>query len=263
MAAIGSVGPDLDGHESSEFHLDAVLSSALSYLQHDRRSDRKTKRNEGKSYISSRGQLVPAKEFVPVESCCKRRCFTKMVAEEQRSAFKRFWENGSYNCQNNFLAGMMSSVETQYKKRCPKTHNRRCAWHYSVDNRGKKVTVCQLFFRTLLQVSEKRLRNLQEKLLSSEAIVDRRGTRGKRRSGASADVWVLLPHFCEMLPDIADQQTKGSVCFFDAEMTRSALFESFADYYEAVTGTELELAPSTFAKQFNTYMEYSFLCARK
>lgn len=63
---------------------------------------------QGKEYISCSNEVVPAKVFTPVESCCNKEGCREVDEAAQENFFKEFWENGYYDIQNNILKGLMT-----------------------------------------------------------------------------------------------------------------------------------------------------------
>ncbi len=69
--------------------------------------------------------------------------------------------------------------------------SRSCFWEYYFEFEGEKVKVCQNFILKLYQISQQRLRTIQNKLVRSLPILDKRGAHQSHNKNENA----ILDHF--------------------------------------------------------------------
>ncbi|KAJ8897109.1 hypothetical protein PR048_002455 [Dryococelus australis] len=71
---------------------------------------------------------------------------------------------------------------------------------YSVKVNGSEVIVCQTFLRGLCQISEKRLRVIQCKVLNGESFPEKRGTNNNRPRSIDSNIWDLAKEHLSTIP---------------------------------------------------------------
>lgn len=227
----------------------------------------KTARNLGQAYTSKSGASVPEKKFVPVEdACCKKECFRFVDGDSQRALFEVFWKSGDYVTQNTIIAtGLMKK-----KRQDPlTTDTKRDDWNYYFNHPlyDERVAVCRKFLLNLLNLSQGRFYTVQQKMIAGEILTDKRGKHKKHVVKLTDMVKDLILKHCESLPHSSVCYKNGEVklnYFNSAELNLKRLYESFLDYYAAITEeSEIPLNLSTYSYYFNHNINYTFRSAIK
>ncbi|XP_051155111.1 uncharacterized protein LOC127277781 [Leptopilina boulardi] len=222
----------------------------------------KSARNLGQAYTSKSGVDVAEKKFVPVEEiCCKKECFRFVDGDSQRDLFESFWKSGDYVQQNAMIAaGLMKK-----KRHDPlSADSKREDWNYYFSHPlyDERVAVCRKFLLKLLHLSQGRFYTVQQKMLAGEILIDKRGKHKKHVVKLTDMVKDLILKHCESLPHSSVCYKTGEVkinYFDDPALNLKRLYESFLDYYAAITeNSEIPLNLSTYSYYFNQHVNYSF-----
>lgn len=130
--------------------------------------------------MSTTGETVEAKTFVNVESCCKQTCYSKIDIDQQKNMFDKFWPHNTQQKENNYmiqctiLENMMDMPDTSKE-------TKRLDWHYHCRYKGTTVKICKQFILNLYQIDKQRIDVIRQKLISGEALTDKRGC-GKKKN---------------------------------------------------------------------------------
>lgn len=136
-------------------------------------------------------------------TCCRCKCCAKirglqLMNRKRCTVTSDVWQittNSHCSCRQDCISGA-----TPKRVQSGASWNKRVSWHYTVEVKGTSAIVCQYFFRSLLNISKKRLEILQDKMLCAVPITDMRGKHKHRPNRIDPDAWVLLPIFCASLP---------------------------------------------------------------
>jgi hypothetical protein len=126
---------------------------------------------------------------------------------------------------------------------------------------GKSVAVCQEFLRKVLNITKKRLEVIQGKLITGYPITDGRGKHKNRPNKTAQEVWELLHVFCDQLPHSTSHYSYSRTqrkYFSNPQLNMRILWETFIDYYEAVSGKLLSIAFKSFERYFVTHLPFGF-----
>ena len=150
-------------------------------------------------------------------------CTHNLAIDDQLSIFTRFWDMGVKIEQDIFLTSCLERVSRKTMYIHP-TKNREHVWKYSVlDGSGKKLSVCRKLLLNLLQISEKRLRTVQNKLVSGNTLDDKRGAHLNRPHTISHEIWELA---LEHLLSLPQQNISLLSCKNKAKIFRQFGFDS-------------------------------------
>lgn len=230
-----------------------------------KRKAEKSKKDKGLEYTTYRGKgvIVNKKVFNQVSECCTKSCHNNIPAAQQSEFFKSFYECGDKNIQDNIIVS--SLIPMAPKKIKPqdqrKYKDRVASWKYQVNINGFRYDCCRSFFEKLIQVSPKRVRIIQNKIIKGEQIVkDMRGKHAVRPNKIQANVWALVDkHWSEIphhLSHYAHNKSKR-LYFENPDLTVKKLFESFQSYFLMNTNTALTMKYKTYHKYFRTNSPYS------
>lgn len=141
------------------------------------RNVKESNREAGLGYVSYSGKEVPSKIFKEVKQCSLENCFLKLPVKDQHCLYQSFYNGQSKTSQDTYLGGCMHLYDGTVRKRLtlnPKI-NRSNKWKYVLKVDGIEVEVCRSVIVHLLQLSVKRLRGIQDKLLSGETLKKKEG----------------------------------------------------------------------------------------
>ena len=94
---------------------------------------------------------------------CKLKCPSNFNEDDRKNIFQAYWSMGDVNKQNEFIHKNMSTISPKYRctKNSEKPRDNNNAFHFSKNN--KKFRVCRTFFKNTLDISESKIRTVQEK----------------------------------------------------------------------------------------------------
>ncbi|KAK3913141.1 ATP-dependent 6-phosphofructokinase [Frankliniella fusca] len=147
------------------------------------RQARKTARNQGEEYVTSKGKTVPKKTFVPLRSC-RLKCFSKVLPGVGQQLCDSVWRNlGDANARRTYITGQISKVPKQFEKVNVATpagapRKRENSFEYFVCLNGSNIKVCKGCFMQTYNVSRKFVEICQGAKLENPAGVPRRDSRG-------------------------------------------------------------------------------------
>lgn len=207
------------------------------------------------------GKSVSEKLFKPVESCCPKKCFENIHVCKQEESFSAFWRSGQHETQNVSLASMMTQKPTQGGPR-KNPDKPVILWDYHFHCQTENWVVCKNFLCKLYQVHKSRFETLRKKLLKGESLADKRGQHENHRVLLTDTVKELIQVHCESIPHSEshyDHESSSLKYFDNPDLTITALYDLFVDYYCSVTGTtNIPLDISTYCKYFNENVNFTF-----
>ncbi|XP_026679609.1 uncharacterized protein LOC113467561 [Diaphorina citri] len=191
----------------------------------------------------------------PLSFCCNKKCFSQCQETDLSEIFTNFLTKSKLE-QDCYLSSCMVKVPL---KRCipnPKTKNRTNQWQYVLRNKGEQTKVCRHLFLKVFQIKEKRLRIIQNKLLSNSSFKDRRALP------KNADAFILLKEHVGTMLSSSNDSTKTTknrkLSFKNPGMSLQKLFVLFKDYYRNKTKRTLDLSYKTYCKYFKDHYETFF-----
>lgn len=227
-----------------------------------KRNLNKTARNSGKSYVSTSKKLISGKEFTRVTTCCLKKCCEKVTQEQQIDMFTKFWDSSNKEVQDTFLSTCMKTQSLKTVATQPKKERLR-SWCYSlrVDN-GHELVVCQKLLMKLFNVSVKRIRIVQDKIINHNgSFSDQRGTHCNRPYKFESSVWDLLIEHINSIPHKKSHycQEKSNLNYFDDPcLNVKTLHDMFSQFYKEKTGKNLIMKYKTYFKFFKQQCNFSF-----
>jgi hypothetical protein len=146
-----------------------------------------------------------------------------------------------------------------------KTSKRNNIWSYSLINYlGVKVTLCREFILKLFQISQKRLRNIQNKFVKNSSLHDKRGRHNKRYNKIDPKIWADILDFISSLPkQKSHYQNTEKEYFLNPELTMKKIFYLFCETYFIANGKEFKLSYESLRIFFKHNVNISFRSPRK
>lgn len=225
---------------------------------------KKKKRLSGQGYVMhDSAKYVDAKEFCWVKKCCSSMCYDKVDVETQHSFYDTFWKSESKNVQDTLLSSCIQKRSQPERNRNisnPKV-NRENTWMFSIPKEGTFIGVCRQFLLQLLQVSVKRLRVVQSKVLQGDTFEERRGTHANRPHKLEDQVVELMASHLHSIPHKKSHycQHKTETKYFDnPNLNVKKLHELFRVYYQEKTGNRLKMQYKTYFRYFRERHHFSF-----
>lgn len=225
------------------------------------RETRKIKRQSGKMYVTSAGRDVAAKSFQVITKCCQEKCFTRLSLDDEKHLFKHFYLQSKPQ-QDSLLAQCMKKLNVDRKrlKNNPKVL-RACTWEYFVSQNGDRIKSCRTMIQKLFQVSVKRIRVVQKKVIEGDSFIEKRGTHANRPHKLDSNIHDLLKSHLETIPSKKSHysQHKSELKYFEnPELNIKKLYELFIEYYKGKAGTNLKMKYKTYFQYFKSLRSYSF-----
>ncbi|XP_069697045.1 uncharacterized protein [Periplaneta americana] len=188
------------------------------------------------------------------------RCFEIINYEEQKDCFTAFWDTGDKLHQDAMLLGYMKNKE----KVCQKqkiTKERNYVWGYSINVKNDNKRVCRQFLLSLFQISEMRLRTVQNSFKAGGVLEERRGKHANRPNKITENVWQLVKEHWKQIPHQEAHYSRSNTAtkYFDnPELNVVKLYNAFKHYFYDKSGEPLKMGYSAYHKYFRKNSEYSF-----
>ena len=188
-----------------------------------------------------------------------------MTRDEQNELFQSFWDIGDKILQDAVLLGYIKRKEKKTSYVNPQTKSRENYWHYSVKSRGVEKEVCRKFLLSVLQISEMRLRTVQNSLKVGAVLDEKRGSHSNRPNKIDGTIWNHVVKHWSLLPykEAHYSRAKSERKYFEnPELTVTKLYAAFKQYYFDTTGRTLKMKYSTYHRFWRENSEYSFRAPR-
>jgi len=146
-----------------------------------------------------------------------------------------------------------------------KTNKRNNIWSFSLINYlGVRVVICREFILKLFQISQKRLRNIQNKFVKNFSLHDKRGRHNKRYNKIEPKIWADILDFINSFPKQKFHYTNTEKEYFlNPELTMKKIFYLFCETYFIANGKELKLSYESFRTFFKHNVNISFRSPKK
>ncbi|KAJ8896100.1 hypothetical protein PR048_001442 [Dryococelus australis] len=199
-----------------------------------KQESKKQARNSGRGYISTSGISIDAQTFAFVDTCCVKKCSNAIPHTKQKDLFDNFWHSCNKEVQDVFLS--------------------RCMTQATVKTMGR-------ILMDLFQISMKRMRLIQEKVLKNSTFEEKRGTHANRSAKLDGSVWdMMLEHLK------TKQHKKSHYCegklqllhFDDPTLDIKTLHGMFYKYFKEKIGKQLTMKYKTYFKFFLQKCGFSF-----
>lgn len=224
---------------------------------------RKRLRQEGKSYITRRGILMPEKQF-SIKECshCPLKCHEFFNPDELKEMFDNFWKMDLQN-KRQYLSQLVE--ETGVKRvRTKSAQSRRSLTrhYYLIKNATQKKKVCRSFFMEVFKVSSNFIRTVCRKRLKSGIVEkDLRGkcTPSNKRPTAARDL--IRNHINQFRRTQTNAKT-GDREYLPSNLTLRSMHDSYVIECEKndITPEKYWLYADIFHKDFNLHFRKTAKC---
>lgn len=119
-------------------------------------------RATGQKYINTNGDTVAAKAPKPVDCTkCKLKCYQNITEEQRIALCQDYYVLGDYWKQRNYICTSVDTFEPDSRLSNKGVRAYSAKYYLMVD--GQRINVCQKFFLSTLNVSQKLVRLALEK----------------------------------------------------------------------------------------------------
>ena len=160
------------------------------------RAENKIKRNSGESYVTMKGEVVPARSVKHLKDC-KRKCHLHISYTSQQQVFKEYWSLGTYEKRVNFITSMISVHEKKRTRNKNKTKLRKLSVTYYLNEDLCKTVVCKKCFLDTLDETEAFEKNIVNKMWNEVIMMpslDRRGKKSPLNKSSSEKIKEIENH---------------------------------------------------------------------
>lgn len=203
--------------------------------------------------------------FAVILKCCKRECCKDISSNDQDALFDLFYESASKEQQYVLLSGLLQA-QTPTTHVVGATRKREALWKYCVKVHGIAKNVCRKFFLDMYQISEKRLRVIQQKVLDGDTFKEKRGSHGNRPHKIAENVWDIVKIHLQTIPSRESHYSRDKSkkrYFENPNLSPKKLYDLFKGFYRERTGENLKnLHYTTYHKFFLHKMNYGFTIPR-
>lgn len=119
---------------------------------------------QGKSYVTTKGKLIPAKTLKPPSSC-KSKCFEKIDTDQMSIIFENFYKLESEG-QNQFISNNIEEYSKKTERIKPNSTPSRRQFsrkYFLTGANNVQIEVCQVMFLNTLTISLKKVRVIMAK----------------------------------------------------------------------------------------------------
>ncbi len=116
-----------------------------------------------------------------------------------------FYGLSDWTLQSNKLATLLER-ETTKTKSVIAHKTRENFWKYLFKFEGKKTKVYKKFLINLYQISRKRVKTVEKKIIEGSVIADKRGAHPKR-SKTNENIWDSMHEFLGLIPSRTSHNT--------------------------------------------------------
>ncbi|KAL1451999.1 hypothetical protein WDU94_006319 [Cyamophila willieti] len=138
------------------------------------RSEIKHRRNQGESYVDSRGNLIPPKQLKPLLDNCRCNCKHKFDNDYRQSLFDTFWNLPDYSSKALFICKLINVCEKKRERRrsYDGPSRRQFTYKYHLNTNEE---ICLKCFSNTFDVTQQFIRLVIKKSMSTLVPTDNRG----------------------------------------------------------------------------------------
>lgn len=196
-------------------------------------------------------------------SCDKFKCSLHFNEDHRKFLHQEYYSLGTYLSQNVYLRMLMTARTPEVVNGNP--IKQKIRWNYEFSAPFVKRQDCRKFFCKVLQLMDKRVTHLQNKILNQRHLSDARGKHGNTVK-LTGEVKNLIKEHCESIPHSEshyDADRKKLKAFDNPEISLIILYKEFLKFYTSKTGkSDLRICLSAYSKYFNHHLPFTFTLPR-
>lgn len=224
-----------EGPQTEDVHMESGPTETVDQLPHYSKTQRKIRRNSGKSYATKLGKVISERKCVPM-GACRKKCKDKISYDEQGKLFDNYWSLGSYNKRLLYISGLLDIGEklTQtLKKSLTNPKNRQNSTYYYLEISGNRTNVCKMCFIKCFGETEGFIRCVLSKKLSS-ALNDRRGSSTPKNKLSDSQIAFIKSHI-QSFPAYESHycRSHSSKKYLSSDLSISKMHKLYCDQYKS------------------------------
>lgn len=197
----------------------------------------KIARSQGKQYINSRGNVVPAKTTGP-DCNCRDACTTKFSVQEKDDLILSLYGNRTKNEQDTYLMGNIERHEIVRKvAKDDSTKPKSSSFTYFAFKGTERIKICRKAFLSLYSVSNKAVFRLSTLVASKQTPIDKRGKHENRGNVLPRDVVQKIDMHISDFPTKTSHYSSKPVTYLDSTLTVRKMHFLFLEMYPGLKGT--------------------------
>ncbi|XP_063912660.1 uncharacterized protein LOC135129438 [Zophobas morio] len=221
-------------------------------------------RNSGKGYLSSakvpkevRGRAIQQ----PCGDKCKVKCANKISQDMRQRIFDQYWNLANLQLQREYISKSMNVVRPAY--RYPREGSHRGlnhAFYFTIS--GKLIRVCKMFFKAILDITDRPIRTVIKKNTDGFVAADQRGKHGKHRV-LNPDLGASIREHINSIPKIESHYLRAQTTreYIEGGKTIAGLHR---DYMEQCIQNNVSYGNLTqYSRIFNNEFNLSFFTPKK
>lgn len=196
-----------------------------------KKEKRKIARREGREYVNSKGNVVPARSTGP-DCECRDKCTTKFNQEEKTDIIMKLYSRGSKNEQDTFLMGLIERFDIKQKSATDDSLKKQTSsFHYFAMRDSERVKVCRKAFLNLHSVSNKVVFRLSTLVAQNKTPNDNRGKHGNRGNVKNAQIIAKIDSHISEFPVKVSKYKAVQVSYLDSDLNVNKMHELFLEKY--------------------------------
>ncbi|KAL5246188.1 hypothetical protein ACI65C_013596 [Semiaphis heraclei] len=112
-----------------------------------------------KQYISSRGKIIPAKQYKDIQCLCNEKCHDLLTFDQKKNIFDSYYSLGSHDLQTSYLCSLINVIKKKrsYVKNSSDSRKEFSRIYYLPLETGITIKVCKDFFKKSFNISDGRI----------------------------------------------------------------------------------------------------------
>lgn len=177
----------------------------------------KIARREGREYVNSRGNVVPARSTGP-DCEYRAQCTTKFNQDEKTNKIINDYSRGSKTQQDTFLMGLIERSDIKQKSATDDSlKNKTSSFKYFALKGSERVKICPEAFCSLHSVSNKVVFRLSTLVAQNKTPTDNRGKHGNRGNVKKVDIIAKIDSHISEFPVKVSKYKTTQVSYLDSE----------------------------------------------
>lgn len=215
----------------------------------------KIARREGREYVNSRGNVVPARSTGP-DCECSDKCTTNFNQDEKNNIIININSRGSKTEQDTFLMGLIERSDIKQKSATDDSlKNKTSSFKYFTLKGSERVKICRKAFCSLHSVSNKVVFRLSTLVAQNKTPTDNRGKHGNRGNVKKEDIIAKIDSHISEFPVKVSKYKTTQVSYLDSDLNVKKMHDLFLEKHsDLATDVKYEY----YLKHFQQNYGYRF-----